>query len=255
MKRAYADIPGGQIHYRYAGRGEAVIFLHNAAGHSQEYEAVGNLLAKEFAVYAIDLPGHGASSAPARTYYLQDFAGSVIAFMDALSLQKAIIFGSTAGANVAAHVASKHPDRVKSVILAQLSFNDKTNEPHAEILAPPQKYDGTHLIEYWKRIYHTASPRINHIQVAGYCHAGNLCESMRQAIGKDENIAGTLSRLNTPTLVLKYSAAPGAEAQDAVAKLIPGAKFSVLANASPCVAMEFPDLLAGAVTAYGKENL
>ena len=33
MKRAYADIPEGQIHYRFEGKGEPVLLLHSAVIH------------------------------------------------------------------------------------------------------------------------------------------------------------------------------------------------------------------------------
>ena len=37
MKRAYADIPEGQIHYRIEGSGEPVLLLHAATTSSLEY--------------------------------------------------------------------------------------------------------------------------------------------------------------------------------------------------------------------------
>jgi len=37
MKRAYADIPEGQMHYRIEGNGEPLLLLHSAVRSSAEY--------------------------------------------------------------------------------------------------------------------------------------------------------------------------------------------------------------------------
>ena len=37
MKRAYADIPEGQMHYRMEGDGEPILLLHMAVGSSDEF--------------------------------------------------------------------------------------------------------------------------------------------------------------------------------------------------------------------------
>ena len=34
MKKAYADIPEGQMHYRYEGEGEPILLLHMAVASS-----------------------------------------------------------------------------------------------------------------------------------------------------------------------------------------------------------------------------
>ena len=48
MKRAYADIPEGQIHYRYEGKGEPILLLHAAVGSSDEFKKVIPFLSKTY---------------------------------------------------------------------------------------------------------------------------------------------------------------------------------------------------------------
>ena len=64
MKRAYINIPMGQIHYRIDGRGEVLILLHQATLASDEYSEMIPLLADKFQVIAPDIPGHGNSVKP-----------------------------------------------------------------------------------------------------------------------------------------------------------------------------------------------
>ena len=40
MKRAYVDIPEGQMHYRWEGEGEPILLLHAAVTSSAEYNRV-----------------------------------------------------------------------------------------------------------------------------------------------------------------------------------------------------------------------
>ena len=244
MKRGYADTANGQIHYRCSGTGKPIIFLHNASGHSQEYEEVGNLLGKMFAVYAIDLPGHGASPRPEKEYTLMNHAASVISFMDTLGIQKAVIFGAIAGANIAAHLAAKWPERVIAVVLAQLVFSDESNRPGKGYSPVALQYDGSHLMSYWNRICRSNSQRINHIQVAGYCHAGDFGEGLCNAAQNDYGIADLLLQIKSPVLVLKYAACEAADLQDVVAGLISDAKLEQLEGALPCVAMDNPKQVA-----------
>ena len=46
MKRAYVDIPEGQIHYRVEGKGDPILLLHAAVTSSNEYTRVIPFLSK-----------------------------------------------------------------------------------------------------------------------------------------------------------------------------------------------------------------
>ena len=59
MKKAYVDIPEGQIHYRIEGSGEPVLLLHAAVTSSDEYTRVIPFLAKTYCAIAMDFLGNG----------------------------------------------------------------------------------------------------------------------------------------------------------------------------------------------------
>ena len=40
MKKGYADIPSGQIHYRFGGSGPSLLLLHKTSMSSDEYSEV-----------------------------------------------------------------------------------------------------------------------------------------------------------------------------------------------------------------------
>ncbi|MDR1192750.1 MAG: alpha/beta fold hydrolase [Peptococcaceae bacterium] len=243
MKRAYIDIPQGQMHYRYAGAGEPALLLHGSASHSGEFEAVGNLLARRFQVYAIDLLGFGASDRPPvekgeafgprgePVYSIRQHGATVLSFMDAMSIERAMIFGVSAGAAVAAVVAREKPERARRLVLAAPYMPGQSGDDRGEkdkYPLPEYQADGRHLLEYWRRINYGEAPQVNHHWLTGYCLAGDLCESLRWALAEAKDEPGFFDRPRVPALILRFGAggnngADDADGADAVTEWIDGA--------------------------------
>ena len=118
MKKAYVDIPEGQVHYRTEGSGENLLLLHQSPMSSDEFADMIPILAKSCRVVAMDTLGHGSSDDPPREYEIEDFARSVISFLDTLGINKTSIAGHHTGATIAAEVAAAYPERVDRLILS-----------------------------------------------------------------------------------------------------------------------------------------
>jgi pimeloyl-ACP methyl ester carboxylesterase len=67
MKRAYADIPEGQMFYRFEGSGEVVLLLHAGVTSSAEFKEVIPYISKSYRAIAPDFMGNGDSD-PAPTF-------------------------------------------------------------------------------------------------------------------------------------------------------------------------------------------
>jgi pimeloyl-ACP methyl ester carboxylesterase len=70
VKKAYVDLPEGQIHYRYTPSTgmtkEPIIFLHKSASSSASYEVFQKHYSSlGYPTYSADLPGFGSSFDPA----------------------------------------------------------------------------------------------------------------------------------------------------------------------------------------------
>jgi len=74
-------------------------------------------LTHHFKVFAPDMLGHGDSDKPSNDYLIEDYAQSIIDFMDHLRLEQAIFCGNSVGALVAIEIACSYPERVKKIIL------------------------------------------------------------------------------------------------------------------------------------------
>src|SRR5271157_2385266 len=100
MKRAYADIPEGQIHYRIEGSGEPILLLHAGVTSSDEYKRVMPFLSKTYCTIAPDFLGNGDSDPAPYPYQILDHARTMISFMDSLCIKKAIVVGHHVGGKV-----------------------------------------------------------------------------------------------------------------------------------------------------------
>jgi len=70
-------------------------------------------------VVSLDLLGHGRSDHPAHAseYRMDVYAEQVVALLDHLEVPDAVLMGTSLGANVSLIAATRHPDRVRGLIL------------------------------------------------------------------------------------------------------------------------------------------
>jgi 2-hydroxy-6-oxonona-2,4-dienedioate hydrolase len=107
-----------RIHYNEAGSGHPVILLHGSGPGSTGWSNFRTniaTLAQDFHVYAVDMPGWGQSDTQTReTGY--DHVAALIAFMDALDIDKAALVGNSMGGITSISTAILHPERVSHLI-------------------------------------------------------------------------------------------------------------------------------------------
>jgi 2-hydroxy-6-oxonona-2,4-dienedioate hydrolase len=100
-----------------AGAGETVVFLHGISGHLEVYVPTIAAHAADFEVHAIDMLGHGYTEKPLEPYTIASYVDHVIAYMDAVGIERAHISGLSLGGWVTAYLAATHPERVLSATL------------------------------------------------------------------------------------------------------------------------------------------
>jgi len=114
-------VEGYRVHYNAVGPadGPVVVLVHGLGSRAEDWRNLAPYLAKAgFRVYMPDLPGYGRSSRPADfSYSVHDEAEVVVGFMDALGLKQVDLGGWSMGGAIAQHVAFRHPDRVRRLML------------------------------------------------------------------------------------------------------------------------------------------
>jgi pimeloyl-ACP methyl ester carboxylesterase len=75
------------------------------------WDGVRDRLSEKFQVVTTDFRGHRYSTAPG-AFSLEDLAGDLVAVLDTLSLERAVVCGLSMGGMAAMRMALKNPDRV-----------------------------------------------------------------------------------------------------------------------------------------------
>ena len=239
MKRAYVDIPEGQVHYRNEGEGEPVILLHMAVASSDEFVRPIHFLSKSYCAIALDFLGAGDSDPAPDTYAILDHARTVINFMDALGIRKANIVGRHLGALVGLELQIAWPKRVNKLVLSGIGYFPEPDEgslfeePPDFMSAVEIKADGSHLLEWWRRAaLWGGAPDIIEERVIEYIKAGPKGEEAHAA-GKDYNPLGRLPLISCPLMVTFETKDPFYFQAEEIKKLAPkGSKFVTIENGS-----------------------
>lgn len=125
-----ADLASGvTVPYAEAGSadGEPVVFVHAYVESWRYFEMVLRLLPASMHGYAPTQRGHGDADKPAHGYLPEELAADVVGFMDALSIDRAVLVGTSSGGLVSQIVAITHPARVSGLVLisSPASLGDK----------------------------------------------------------------------------------------------------------------------------------
>jgi len=114
----WAMVNGCRMHYRAAGRGQqSVVMVHGLTISGDYLLPAAVELLDDFTVYVPDLPGFGASEKPRRVLSIAEMAETLIAWMDAVGLERVYLLGNSMGCHTVAMVAARHPERVAGTIL------------------------------------------------------------------------------------------------------------------------------------------
>lgn len=118
MKKARLQLDGKRVVYREAGSGAPVVVISGLGLSGRFYDrSYGAFASSGLRLVVPDLPGFGGT----RGGWLgQDVAGScafMLAFADALEIQRAVWVGHSIGAQTAIELAASSPHRARGIVL------------------------------------------------------------------------------------------------------------------------------------------
>ncbi|WP_310532901.1 alpha/beta fold hydrolase [Novosphingobium sp.] len=117
IRRRFADLAHGQVHYREAGEGDALLLLHGSPGSSRQLVRLIARFAPAMRVIAPDTPGNGDSEPlPIDAPTIANLAAVALEFMDRAGIASAHVYGSHTGSAIGAELALLAPDRVRSLV-------------------------------------------------------------------------------------------------------------------------------------------
>ena len=240
---------GVRLHYVEQGdpQGPPVILLHGYSDSWVSYTRVLPLIDKKYHVYVPDLRGHGESDRPASGYTFPNFAGDIIAFMDAKGIKKATIVGHSMGSFVAQHVATMAPERVERLVLvgtAPAVSNGEVSQLQIEVNALTDPVPLKFVTEFQKGVITRPVPdefmdRV--IQESMKIPARVWRDAMAGMLAKNSTVE--LGNIKAPTLIIwgdRETVFPKRADQDLLLKRIPNARLKVYEGTGHCPNWEEP---------------
>jgi pimeloyl-ACP methyl ester carboxylesterase len=123
VKEAYVSVNGLEMYYEIHGTGQPLVLLHGA------FSAIGTSfgglipgLAKTRQVIAFELQGHGRTADIDRPLSMDLMADDTAAAIKELGFETADVLGYSLGAGVALQVAIRHPEVLRKLILASITY-------------------------------------------------------------------------------------------------------------------------------------
>ncbi|MEL0004015.1 MAG: alpha/beta hydrolase [Rhodospirillales bacterium] len=258
------DIKGvpHRVYFEEAGSGPPLICLHTAGSDGRQFRHILNdaEITSRFRVIAFDLPWHGKSSPPNgfqhEVYELTTdlYVATIMAFVDAMGLDKPIVMGCSIGGRAVLHLALRHGDRFRAAIGLQSALYAEDISlgpiPPERALHRPDIHGGmlsgasmagmiapqSPASERWETMWHymQGGPGIFHGDVQYYFKDGDLRNGLAEPLRKSPCPIYLLSGEYDP------SATP--EMGKELAELIGAAHFEVMRGMGHFPMSENPDL-------------
>src|SRR6202167_5830746 len=131
QRLAYTEFGGGPAEVTSGGargrtaksapaNGRPLILLHGLLLSQEMHRPLAeDLAARGNRVITLDLLGHGHSDTPRDMwrYSMIAYGKQVVALMDHLQIEQAVVMGTSLGANVALQIASSNPERLRGMVI------------------------------------------------------------------------------------------------------------------------------------------
>ncbi|MDM0044121.1 alpha/beta hydrolase [Variovorax dokdonensis] len=220
IRRGFADLSVGQVHYASAGAPDAppVLLLHQSPRSWAEYRDVLPRLGERFHAIAMDTVGFGDSAPPPWPPSIERWAGVAVELLDALGVERAHVVGHHTGGVIALEMAAAFPSRVASLVLSSTPYTDEAFRA-ARAQRPPidgveRHGDGAHLQQMWQNrqgFYPPERPELLEAFVLDALKAAGDVEGGHRAVAS-YRMEEKIGRVKLPVLLIRAPQDPFAAA-------------------------------------------
>lgn len=220
---------------------KCLLFLHGWRSSKEIWQEVMKslqLTAYSLQLYAIDLPGFGASFVPQKPMKVGDYAEIVKGFIKKLDLKNVIIIGHSFGGRIGIKLAAEHPELIKKLVLVD----------SAGFVTPGAKRTAfrtmAKIVKPFFMLPMTQGLRRKIYQFIGaedYVATPELKETFLRTINED--LTEDMKKIFCPTLIIagENDADTPVEFGERMHSIIPNSKFIILPNAGHFSFLDKPE--------------
>jgi len=134
MKQAETVNQPPLLHYKTLGEGEPLLLVHGLFGSGRNFMALARKLAGQYRVILPDLRNHGDSFHSESMHY-DALAADLRRLLDHLQIRRCHVLGHSMGGKTSMWFTLHHPQRVRSLTVADIAPVPYTHDYNAEIEA------------------------------------------------------------------------------------------------------------------------
>jgi pimeloyl-ACP methyl ester carboxylesterase len=243
MRACAAEVGAYRIHWLEAGEGpDPVVLLHGLSGSSRWWQRNIPVLAARGRVAVPDVIGFGRSRCPGPLPDVPGVAEVLAQWMASLGEDGVHLVGHSMGGHLAVHVAARHPEQVKTLVLVDAAGIPRPLTPRnvarfAYEVAPPRRWGDPTFLPVILGDAFTAG-------------AFTILRSLRHILRDD--VRPLLSSVQVPTLVLwgAHDTIVPPEHGRVFRERIAGARLLVLEDAYHNPMVDRPDAFNAALLSF-----
>ncbi len=244
---------GTFINYTERGlpNGLPVVFIHGFPFNHTMWEPQMKALPNDIRAISYDVRGHGESDVGDGQYMIEFFVDDLIALLDHLVIQQAVVCGLSMGGYVALRAIERNPERFKGLILCDTRSEGDPNEGRLKraasikavksngvkefaagfvkaVFAPSTFQSNPQVVDMIRSVIELNSP-------VGIC--GTLL-----AMAARTDTTPSLPNIKVPTLILvgEHDALTPPAASQAMKEKIPNSEMHIIPNAAHMSNLENP---------------
>ena len=238
------------IDYNVYGSGpKSMLLTHGYSGTQKMWDTQIEALARGHQIITWDVIGHGASDSPAETgrYAYTEVLADMIAILDEMGVEQAVIGGLSMGGYLSLAFHAAHPERTRALILADTGpgyRNDEAREQWNKMARGRAKYFRLR--------------GLNELDADDPAHDGThrSAEGLALAaehllVQHDGHVMASLPNINVPTLIIVgENDTPFVQPSQYMAKKIPAAELVILPDAGHVANIDNPQMFNNSVVGF-----
>jgi len=235
-----------------APNASAVVLIHGFPFSHEMWTPQIQALQKQYRIVAYDLRGHGSSGVGDGQYMLEFFVDDLLALLDYLKIERALLCGLSMGGYIALRMVERNPERVGALILADTQAKADSNEARLKRAAAIKsvKTNGVNAYadNFVKSVFapqtftgnKAAVEKIRQI-IQGNSSTG-ICGALL-ALASRTDTTEALANIKVPTLILvgEHDTLTPPSASQEIHSRIPNSEIHVIPNAAHMSNLENPE--------------